>query len=77
MNSGLWLLIVILTGCIGCFIYLIIREPIGGTQNYQQPEPTLGNSKASIIRKEQRFCTNCGMELEEGAIFCTGCGIKL
>ncbi len=26
MNAAVWLLIVLLTGCIGCIIYLIIRD---------------------------------------------------
>ncbi len=26
MNAVLWLLIVLLSGCIGCIIYLIVRE---------------------------------------------------
>ena len=26
MNAAVWLLIVLLSGCIGCIIYLIVRE---------------------------------------------------
>lgn len=26
MNATLWLLIVLLTGCIGCIIYLVVRD---------------------------------------------------
>ena len=26
MNAAVWLLIVLLTGCIGCIIYLIVRD---------------------------------------------------
>ncbi|MGV9172970.1 MAG: PLDc N-terminal domain-containing protein [Promethearchaeia archaeon] len=26
MNETMWLLIILLTGCIGCIIYLIVRE---------------------------------------------------
>ncbi len=26
MNAAVWLLIVLLTGCIGCIIYLVIRD---------------------------------------------------
>jgi len=26
MNATVWLLIVLLTGCIGCIIYLVVRE---------------------------------------------------
>ena len=26
MNAAVWLLIVLLTGCIGCIIYLVVRD---------------------------------------------------
>ena len=26
MNAAVWLLIVLVTGCIGCIIYLVVRE---------------------------------------------------
>jgi len=26
MNAAIWLLIVLLTGCIGCIIYLVVRD---------------------------------------------------
>ena len=26
MNAAVWLLVVLLTGCIGCIIYLIVRD---------------------------------------------------
>ena len=77
MNSGIWVLTIILTGCFGCLIYLIVSDPIGGIQPSQQIEPTLNNTLNSTIKSSQKYCTNCGMEIETDAGFCIGCGIKL
>jgi len=54
----------------------------GGTnlQNVIDNFLLLDNKKSSKIIKEQikqRFCTNCGKELLEGAKFCSNCGAKV
>jgi hypothetical protein len=77
MNAAVWLLIVFVTGCIGCCIYLIVREPEGTPQTYYKPEPTLGSPPPPPITGSARFCPSCGTEQKGDVSFCTACGTKL
>ncbi len=92
MDNTIWLLIVLLTGCIGCIIYLIVRKPIGGepkappsytapttaqaTTPYEERAPIPPETEKSI-EKGKKFCPTCGASIPEQATFCPHCGSKL
>ena len=88
MNASVWVLIVLLIGCIGLIIYLIVREPIQparveGAPQYQQPTypPKEGTTTpppepARPVEKPTKYCGNCGGKIPVDATFCPLCGSK-
>jgi len=93
MEAAIWLLIVLLVPCcIGCLIYLIVRQPIGGEQRvppsytvpstaqatttYEERAPVLPETE-KLIEKGKKFCPTCGASIPAQATFCPHCGSKL
>jgi len=61
MNVSFWFAFCLLTGIIGCLIYLVLRDPI-----YQKPE-----------KKEDKYfttCSECERKVPDDAISCPYCG---
>lgn len=87
MDATVWLLVVLLVGCLGCIIYLIVRHPIGGEVSKKpsyQPEPTYQPQQIStpsyepekILETRTKYCSNCGEKIPSDAMFCPICGSK-
>ena len=73
MEPTMWLAITLLAGCIGCIIYLVVRDPI--------PTDTIPIGKEAYDTQDNKpklemgtFCSNCGSEIPAGAKFCPSCG---
>ncbi|MHA1729491.1 MAG: zinc-ribbon domain-containing protein [Promethearchaeota archaeon] len=82
MNAPIWLVIVIVGGCIGCCIYLLVREPLQPqSSSFQQSEPTFSNSTQPtgqpIAQPSTKFCPKCGAPLQGASTFCPACGEKI
>lgn len=89
MEAVIWLLIVLLVPCcIGCLIYLIVRQPIGGEQrvppSYTAPATTPYEERTPAppeterpIERGKKFCPTCGASIPAQATFCPHCGSKL
>jgi hypothetical protein len=87
MDATVWLAVVLLGGCIGCIVYLIVRHPIGGetskTPSYT-PEPTYIPEETTAPSYETekvteittKYCRNCGEKIPSDATFCPICGSK-
>jgi len=87
MDSTIWLLIILIGGCIGCIIYLIVRKPL---LSEQRPVPAAGPPKmgpyeareppppepAKVEDKDTKFCPSCGSKMPAAATFCPNCGAK-
>ncbi len=73
MDPTMWLAITLLAGCIGCIIYLVVRDPIATETTPMAKEPY--DNKAELAQLEKgTFCSNCGSEIPAGAKFCPSCG---
>ncbi len=92
MDNTVWLIIVLLVGCLGCIIYLIVRKPIGGEQkappSYTAPTTTQATTPyeerapappetGKPIEKDKKFCPTCGASIPAQATFCPHCGSKV
>jgi len=78
MEAAIWLLIVLITGLIGLIIYFIIRdpkplEPSPRTDYVQPPKYSL---EGTIMEKDIKFCSNCGIKMPSSDKFCSQCGNK-
>ena len=55
-----------------------IKYGSGYSRNYHKNESGYSkNNSENSSNEENRFCTNCGSQLEKGARFCTECGTKI
>ena len=73
MEPTMWLAITLLAGCIGCIIYLVVREPIATETTPMVKEPYENQTLKTPLEKST-FCSNCGTEIPVGANFCPSCG---
>lgn len=87
MEATMWLAIVLLGGCIGCIIYLIVRDPIVSDTAEKQPygyPSTFPSQENSIAQsdyykkgeKDTKYCRNCGERIPFDATFCPFCGTQ-
>ena len=77
MEPTMWLAITLLAGCIGCIIYLVVREPIpmeGPPMTKEMPPEPYKSQIDENITEKGLFCPNCGSKIPEGAKFCPSCG---
>jgi len=73
MEPTMWLAITLLAGCIGCIIYLVVRDPIA-TETVPIPRDSY-EAESKVSKLDQgTFCSNCGSEIPAGARFCPSCG---
>lgn len=47
------------------------------SSNYQNSDKQINNSSLNLENSQNKFCSNCGTKLREGALFCTKCGKKV
>jgi hypothetical protein len=73
MEPAMWLAITLLAGCIGCIIYLVVRDPIPTESVPVAKDSYEAQSEAPELEKGV-FCSNCGTEIPAGAKFCPSCG---
>ncbi|MFX0056682.1 MAG: zinc-ribbon domain-containing protein [Candidatus Hodarchaeota archaeon] len=87
MDATVWLLVVLIAGCIGCIIYLIVRHPIGDEVSKQPsytPEPSYQpqDMPATPYTPEKpteistKYCRNCGEKIPYDATYCPICGSR-
>jgi len=87
MDATMWLAIILLGGCIGCIIYLIVRDPIASnlTEKPSYSHPATIPSQESVpeqyetekpTQKDTKFCKNCGEKIPFDASFCPICGFQ-
>jgi len=77
MEPTMWLAITLIAGCIGCIIYLVVREPIpmeGSPMTKERPPEPYESQSFDNSTEKGIFCTNCGSRIPEGAKFCPSCG---
>ena len=73
MEPTMWLAITLLAGCIGCIIYLVVRDPIA-TETVPMTKESY-ETQSEVPKLEQGvYCSNCGSEIPAGAKFCPSCG---
>lgn len=74
-NPAVWLAIVLLGGCIGCIVYLIVRNPIPESPpNNYNPQQSYQDIEQPITAS---YCPKCGIKLQPGVRFCSECGHQL
>jgi len=81
-NPAVWLAVVLLGGCIGCIVYLIVREPKPhySTDTYNPPTTSIeatSNQPSYQQSTSMNYCPNCGGKVEEGTKYCNHCGYEL
>jgi hypothetical protein len=82
MEAAVWLLIYIVVGLMGLFLYLILRKdtPVKVKVTTNVPittnDSTIQVKLIPPISAEDRFCTQCGTKLTLDAKFCNNCGLK-
>jgi hypothetical protein len=77
MDPTMWLAITLLAGCIGCIIYLVVRDPIASENvpiSKEIPFESDSNQKDKATSEKSIFCGNCGSAIPTGAKFCPSCG---
>lgn len=73
MEPAMWLAITLLAGCIGCIIYLVVRDPIP-TETVPMAKESYDSQIETPKLEQGIFCSNCGTEIPAGAKFCPSCG---
>ncbi|MGV9172972.1 MAG: zinc-ribbon domain-containing protein [Promethearchaeia archaeon] len=85
-NPELWLIIVLVGGCIGCIVYLIVREPkpkdqvnpnITAPTNQMPIQQPANQESLQAQTSHIRYCPQCGSKLEGNTKFCNQCGYEL
>ena len=77
MEATMWLAVALLAGCIGCIIYLIVRDPVPSVnipETKETPVKAYDRVNVDTISKNRIYCSNCGSVIPKGANFCPSCG---
>ncbi len=79
MNAATWVAITLIGGCIGCIIYLVVREPVqqAPAQPYRQEYQGERYAPSYESHKQPprtKSCRSCGTTLPYDARFCPTCG---
>ena len=83
MDGTKWLIIGLVGGCIGCIIYLIVREDNTSAppSSYNNPSPNYQSEVPSSGRPDINsplvFCPYCNEVITYGQQFCQNCGKEL
>jgi hypothetical protein len=77
MNAAVWLLVVFIGNCVGCCIFLLVREPLQPQTPLYQQAPRLPLQKPPTTTGSNKSCPSCGISLSTDVTFCTGCGLKI
>jgi len=75
-DPAIWLAVVLLGGCVGCIVYLIVRDPLPSSNqdqetSYHTPQ---SNDEPSF---DIIYCPSCGAKLDSSVKFCGKCGNEI